>query len=312
MPDQPLSKNWRYPLRVSVRALMILVLVLAAGFGQIVRTERVQHAAVAAIKNAGGSVRYDWELKNGKRIPDAKPWAPQWLVNQIGVDYFGNVVSVILTDTGTDMELAYVGRLRRLERLTLVNCKRMTDTGLAKLIGLTGLRTLRFSTTPVGDAGLAHVRELVHLEHLHLDSALITDEGLANLKGLAGLQDLTIMGARVTDAGLANLEGLTVLKGLNLAHTNVTGVGLAHLTGLTDLQELVLSNNRINDAGLANLESLIKLRRLRLEQTQITDLGLARLSGLASLRELNIRWTKTSEAGVKKLQAILPQAKIVR
>ena len=46
---------------IRVRMLMILVLVLGCWLGWYVPRVRVQQAAVAAIKDAGGSVGYDWE-----------------------------------------------------------------------------------------------------------------------------------------------------------------------------------------------------------------------------------------------------------
>jgi hypothetical protein len=121
VPDQPSPKSRGYRFRLSMRTLMILVLVLGGGLGWIVRNARVQREAVAAFKNASGSVRYDWEWKNGKRIPNAKPWAPRWLVNHIGLDYFGNVVSAGLSDRGSDTDLVDLAQLTRLERLSFMN-----------------------------------------------------------------------------------------------------------------------------------------------------------------------------------------------
>ena len=37
---------------------------------------------------------YDWQWKNGDFDPLGEPWAPKWLVDRIGVDYFGHVVRV--------------------------------------------------------------------------------------------------------------------------------------------------------------------------------------------------------------------------
>jgi hypothetical protein len=47
-------------MRLSVRALLILVLILGSGFGWVAYRVRVQRDAVAAIKRAGGSVEYDY------------------------------------------------------------------------------------------------------------------------------------------------------------------------------------------------------------------------------------------------------------
>jgi hypothetical protein len=91
---KPLSRPWWNYVRFSLRALIVLVLLIGAGLGWLVRSAHVQRDAVAAIRRAGGSVSYDWEWNNGKSVPGGKPWAPKWLVDLIGVDYFAHVTSV--------------------------------------------------------------------------------------------------------------------------------------------------------------------------------------------------------------------------
>src|SRR5438045_3013968 len=91
MPEQPSPKTWRHRLRISVRALIVLVLVLGGGLGWIVHRARVQGEAVAAIRRAGGSYYYDWQYTNRKSGPFARPRWPDWLVARIGDDYFGHV-----------------------------------------------------------------------------------------------------------------------------------------------------------------------------------------------------------------------------
>ena len=69
-------RSFRKFLRFGVRGLIVLVLVVGAGLGWIVRQAHIQRDAVAAIKEAGGSVRYDWEFDNRRFLPGGKPWAP--------------------------------------------------------------------------------------------------------------------------------------------------------------------------------------------------------------------------------------------
>ena len=67
MTDQakPVRRPWQRFLRFSVRGLIVLVLVIGAGVGWLVRSARIQRDAVAAIQNAGGSVSYDWVISSG-------------------------------------------------------------------------------------------------------------------------------------------------------------------------------------------------------------------------------------------------------
>jgi hypothetical protein len=150
------GSRWRY-VRFSIRGLIILVLVIGCGFGWIVRMARIQRDAVAAIENTGGHAWYDWEETNRESDAHAPPWWPAWLVERVGVDYFGHVVAVGVGSTkGSDADLAQVGRLGRLEQLSL-NGTSVTDSGMTHLKGLTGLKLLELETIKITDAG---VREL--------------------------------------------------------------------------------------------------------------------------------------------------------
>jgi len=162
---------------------MVLVLALGGGFGWVVHQAQEQRDAVAAIKKAGGDVVYDWQKK---LVREPGPWAPKWLVDRIGVDYFGNVVEVWLAGPriqGAEDALAYVGHLRRLEALWL-GPPTMTDAGLAHLEGLTNLKLMNISLsgTRVTDTGLVHLKGLECLEGLDLRGTSVTGAGVSELK----------------------------------------------------------------------------------------------------------------------------------
>jgi internalin A len=181
---QPAPRRRRGFFRVSVRGLLLLVLVIGCGLGwivQIVRAGQVQRRAVAAIYQAGGWVVYDTVWDEDQNTSTWKPRWPKWLVDQLGVDYFGNVVFINLHDRGTDEVLAHVARLKHL--------KQLHRPGLA-----------------VTDAGLVHLGRLSDLRLLSLDHTQVTDAGLAHLKGLSGLKWLKLTRTRVTDAGVADLQ----------------------------------------------------------------------------------------------------------
>jgi hypothetical protein len=135
---KPRSRPWSNYVRFSLRALIVLVLLIGAGLGWLVRSARVQRDAVAAIRRAGGSVSYNWEWNNGKSVLGGKPPAPRWLTDLIGVDYFGHVTSVWLEQAATDGAIVEVGRLTQLGRLHLAGSFH-SDGGLAHLKGLTNL-----------------------------------------------------------------------------------------------------------------------------------------------------------------------------
>ncbi len=169
MSVQALPRSRRRWLRTSVRGLIVLVMVIGAGLGWIVKSARIQYEAVAAIKNAGGEIAYDRQMSNGRIIPGARPWAPRRLVELIGIDYFRHVTDVWLISNSTPGHalMAHVGRLSRVRRLD-VAAPSVTDAGMANLTGLTKLSTLDLSNADVTDLGLAHLAGLSELSDLDL------------------------------------------------------------------------------------------------------------------------------------------------
>jgi hypothetical protein len=176
-----------------VRRLVVFVLVIGAGLGWVVRQAHIQGDAVAAIRRTGGAVKYDWEWRDWKDVPGGNAWAPRWIVDLIGVDYFGHVtrVELVSVPSVTNATLAHVGRLTRLQELNVVS-------------------------PSVSDAGLEHLKALTELSDL-------------SLNGLVRLRSLTLERTEITDAGLAPLKGLTSLSVLRIGKTQVTDAGIKEL-----------------------------------------------------------------------------------
>ena len=220
----------RHRLRLSVRALMAVVLVLAVVLGWVVHRANVQRDAVAAIVRTGGSIRYEWQRVPGVGwdLKDGPGWR-KWLVERLGVDYFGNVVIAKLGKQVTDAEMAYVARLARLESISIANGENLTDAGMVHLRGLVDLEVLNFHGTKVSGACLANLRRLTKLKSLMLDGVPLSDADLVHLGSLTNLDSLDLRSAPVTDAGLAHLAGLVNLRLLRLSKTAVTDLGITRL-----------------------------------------------------------------------------------
>ena len=174
---------WRRYLRLSLRSLLALVLFLGGWLGWMVHHARVQREAVAAIERAGGDVLYDWQWKDNAPI-HGRPWAPRWLVDRVGIDYFGHVTRIDLVHRRRpegESVLSYVGRLGRLQELCI-------------------------QTSSISDADLAHVTRLKDLRRLILYRTQVTDTGLEYLKGLTRLNELVLTRTQVTDDGVRKLQ----------------------------------------------------------------------------------------------------------
>ena len=218
------SRNWRHRLRINLRGLIVLVLVIGALLSWLVRSARVQHEAVAAIQKVGGKVGYNWERKK-QWIRGGRPWAPRWLVQTLGVDYFGHVAVVIMSlPDPPDEVLIHIGNLDQLEELLLYKSS-LNDEMLLHLEGLCNVRNLQLNwsdsvgTARISDAGLEHLMNLTNLEDLNLNYTQITDAGLIRLGRLTKLKSLGLEGTQITDAGLVHLKSLTKLAYLVLSGT---------------------------------------------------------------------------------------------
>lgn len=187
-PDRQLCRRY---LRLSLRTLVVLVLVIGGSLGWLAYTARVQHDAVAAIQKLGGTVSYDWERKDGRSVPNGKPWAPRWLVDLIGIDYFSHVTQVRLVHPPelSDADMIHIAHLSQLEELDLHRSP-VTDAQLNYLEGLTDLQSLILFHTAVGDAGMMHLQRLTRLRTLSIENTKVTDAGAHALQ--QALPNLTI------------------------------------------------------------------------------------------------------------------------
>jgi Leucine-rich repeat (LRR) protein len=278
-------RRWRRYLRITVRGLIALVGVMALGLGWEAYRTRLQRRAVGTIRAADGSVKYNWQWRNGEPVRDAKPPAPQQIVEFVGVDHFGTVKAVELfprsrpvrdfsAEDRANLESALdsVKTLPQVEHVNLA-ASRVNDGELAKLNGVKTINHLGLNWTEIGDAGLEQLAGLPNLTRLGLHRAPITDLGLVHLKKFPKLTRLYLGYTRVTDAGLVNLAGLSGLSNLDLSGTQISDLGLAHLKGLACLTSLKLSKTDVTDAGLVQLESLTNLVYLEVCETRVTRYG---------------------------------------
>ncbi len=308
-------------LRMNVRSMMLVVLVVGALLGWMEYQVRIQRDAVAAIQQAGGQFYYDWEWINGRPSPGSQPRWPGWLIKTLGPDYFGQVVAVqlpgLLNPTDEAL-LAHVGRLKRLESLSLQRTV-VSDSGLACLQDLTNLKSLRLSQsgsdpyglaklglgprldlTKSGPGRLKHLRGMVNLENLSLSDFALSDADLAHLSGMTRMTNLDLRGEQITNAGLAHLRGMTRLTSLSLLGTKITN--LEPIRGLDKLKILDLRGSAIDDAGLAPIREFPNLLELRLGETKIADSAMAHIAKHSLLEDIQLHHTAVTDEGLAQLR----------
>src|SRR5262249_2933860 len=249
---------------LSLRSAMLLVLLSGLWMGWRVNRANDQRRAVAAIERAGGGVTYDYRfsVSKGYRNPNGRPWAPAWLRNWLGDEFFQEVTSV-----------QFINRP-------------VTDLDLAPLAGLDRLEEFHISGAPITDARLKHLANLKELRIVSLwETRGITDAGLAHLSSLTKLQTLNLYRCDITDAGLVHLRTMDNLEMLDLGKTGVTSQGLSHLGRMSKLKKLFTPTN---SAGLTHIGRLHGLQELYAHDTRMPTPcdSLTDLAGLKGLRVL--------------------------
>jgi internalin A len=311
-PDVSPPAKRRKRFGLSLRVLMVLVLLLGGGMGWLAYQAKVQREAVAAIEAAGGKVYYDleWKYNDGRRvsslynniIPRDPRW-PKWLVDRLGPDYLGHVISVQFrhgpSNQADDELMMRIGRLSGLEDLQFGlddsnilfegRC-RVTDAGLAHLRGLGRLRRLQLRGTSVKGTGLVHLSGLRNLRDLDLRKVPFTDQDAVALASLTTLETLSIESEELTDAGMVHIAPLKNLKRLDFATIHVTAAGLDRLKGWGRLERLLL---RVRGVEVYRfLSQFPELTRLNLairdDHSERGDLGLASLRTLPKLQDLSM------------------------
>jgi hypothetical protein len=334
-PSPPLPRWWkRLPVRLSLRALMILVLVIGGGLGWKANRARTQLWSVEAIRSSKGSVFYDFQYTGDEVSPqpftrNKEPSAPKWLRNALGDEYFQEVTRVDLSGAMSDDAVAAIQKLDHLVTLVirdaskfggnftaLVSLPRLRDVALtgpqiddmvlAQLAKIPRLRGLTLSNTSLTDAGLAHLSAARGLQRLaFFGDTGVSDAGMTSLAALPDLKEVAIFGApKLTDLGLKNLgPRLAELETLALQRTAITAEGMVCLEDCRKLKSLSL-DVKLSDAGFAHFRYMDSLASLVAGSTIVTDEGLAALRGLKRLRSLSLFRAEIFGPGLANLEGL--------
>ena len=231
----------------------------------------------------------------------------------------------------TDAKMAKVGQLPRLTQLSIAAHDRSEglrhiaklkslwylnlqavkdprlDRNLAYIAGLTKLEEINFENSMIGDAGLAHLRNMKKLRKLDIFSnpstGRITDKGIVHLKSLTALEEVRLPSQCLTDTGIVHLAEMDSLRKVNVSSRHLTDKDMVQFTQMKSLDDLDLSCPNITDAGLAAICRCGALKSLTIGRCKISDAGLAHVAGLKSLEHLAIRHVPIKGDGLRVLRA---------
>lgn len=168
--------------------------------------------------------------------------------------------SLSITNTAVSAdELALIGQLTKLEKLTLNNCMLTTASGLSSLTDLSyldlGNNTIR---------NISDISSLTSLKELYLSRNALQD--LSALSACSMLQKLDISYNSVSS--VAPLSSLPLLSELNIGYNQISDISA--LSKLSALTKLLCDHNTIAD--ITALSQLKQLKHLDVSDNQLQDL----------------------------------------
>jgi hypothetical protein len=312
MPDQTKTNPEPKPkpklrwYQFSLRSLLLLVTLFAcfmSWFTVKMHQAKKQKEIVELLIDKQNNFRYDYQIdSSGNVFDDAKPFAPEWLVNWLGIDFFANVVSIDQFGKGfrpgVIEDLVYLPKLKELRFSTNIDDKDLEYIGKLK-----SLEFLDISSFEISSYGIDKLKNLPKLKRLNLWNAYMSDAEMEPLRKLTCIEHLDLGGDQLTDETLVNLESMKELQYLYIMFDHFNGTGLRYLKGLDHLQELIIeSKDKMIGAELDHLVDLPKLESLEIRNSQLTDDSLSHFKRLTQLKVLKLYSDKISEEGISKLK----------
>lgn len=218
-------RAWRWS-QLTLRGLLIATLIIAIFLGYRTNIARREKPSLDLLLEHGCSPRYRHDI-----FGNLPAIAPRSVREAIGVEHFGSVVRLNFADGYPRSDEAF-SMLDRLPNVTVVNTHgaSITDVGIAPIACLTRLNCLRLNNANnVTNRGIKNLSSLTELNLLDLSGTGITDQGLSDLRTLDQLEILGLDNTRVSDRGIMELRGLKRLRLLKLQGTKVTSKGVTLL-----------------------------------------------------------------------------------
>ena len=175
----------------------------------------LDHLSVCAKLNSvsitSASNRRLAELRRLPQLEDVSLWEPQ--SGDLGLDSLTALPMLKSLFVGncrsTNEVLAAMPELPQLETLVIQSCGGFVDDDLQHLQRLRNLKSIDIvGQTPLGDAALEHLSQLIHLEKLALrsPSQSVTQNGMRALSRMKSLKELIVLGFQWTPKQLKMLR----------------------------------------------------------------------------------------------------------
>ena len=206
----------------------------------------------------------------------------------------GDVLTEIVIPDGSSLnadDLELFGKLSDLEKLQILNCRKLNDEMAAKLSGLKGLTDLALTNSVINDVTVEMiVKSFPELTDLNLSSNTNMTNGVVKIiGGLSNLQSLTLIQNKVNDIGAQRISKLKELRSLDLRGNMEAGdMALEVVSELPELTAFKHRSTAVTDAGLEYLSRNQTLESLLVQDFAITDQSGPHIAKLGKLSQLEI------------------------
>jgi hypothetical protein len=165
----------------------------------------------------------------------------------------------LINDKLTDVSIAQIAQLTRLEFLELPPCSKIKAGGYNGLKNLVGLRELRLIQWDVPNTELSFLASLKSLSKVNFYRSRITDTAFAYLSGHPYISELQMEFCPITNKSLAVMANFRNLSKINIGHSQIDLD-----TGFDDFRRVLLANQSLRVVNMYNVNiSAENLQRLR-------------------------------------------------
>lgn len=192
-----------------------------------------------------------------------------------------NIKELSITDMTVNAdEIAFIGRLPNLQKLTLNNCSLSTISGLEFAKNLTYL-----------DLGNNAIRDIAPLSKLvNLQTLTMKQNALNDLSALSTLNALTVLDVSFNNlTTISPIATITGLKSLDVSNNSLEEI--ANVQQLTNLEYLSIACNSISDVD--PIAACVKLTKLDVSTNDISDIS--ELSVLDKLETFNFSYNSVTK-----------------
>ncbi len=222
--------------------------------------------------------------------------AAKKLLDGIGAEYTllpGDLLTEIVIRDGSplsDENIALFGRLTDLEKLQVLNFRKLNDEMTSQLAGLKNLKALALTNSVIGDPTVGMIAEsFPNLTELDLSSNTnLTNDALRLISELSKLDRLTLVQNRFDDVGTDHLRRLKNLRVLDLRGN--TGASSMTMSVLGELPKLEALKHRsvVDDFSMEDLAKSKTLKSLLIQDFAITYRSGEHIAAIDTLTELEI------------------------